>query len=326
MQTPTPKQAADQLTLIAQQTEATGHVPLARLATLLTSLGAPRAKTASKDAAVTFRQIAAHLTAPGTIDRQRVVADLRRLYAESLIAEAEVEAGAGEDFQKANPAITDEEAKRIDLEHLKNKDKLKGDKSAAAGITIADAMEDIERDMLQMARPMSLVAQGTEQVIDDLMEHSRIKSEAKGFGEAVKDMADAHEKAEKALVKLMTKIAQGDEAKEGADKEARFPAGKPADPTKHMSEEDAKVWADMNDKYKDVVKDQYKSASVRQKEAAEVGLALAQRGIHATYGGRHGHGFWVDQRWVDMKAARSLLDPTPAPEPVTCPGLAWGVE
>lgn len=38
---------------------------------------------------------------------------------------------------------------------------------------------------------------------------------------------------------------------------AKFEEGKPADPTKQMSPEDAEKWEAMNDKYKDVVKDKY---------------------------------------------------------------------
>lgn len=41
---------------------------------------------------------------------------------------------------------------------------------------------------------------------------------------------------------------------------SRFEEGKPADPTKDMSEEDAKKWREMTDEHKDVVKDMHKEA------------------------------------------------------------------
>jgi hypothetical protein len=259
----------------------------------------------------------------GTPRPQRLLlaGDLRKIMAATLLSEAEIEAGAGQAFQKENPKITDEEAKRIDEMHDKNKNVVK-DKAASIGVTIMDAVEDIERDILQMTRPVSLVVRGTEQVLDDLMEHDRIKAEAKAFGDAVKDLTASHKKAEKAVAKLQAKIGQGDEGEDGFDLSARFPAGKPADPKKHMAPADAETWDNMNDKYKDVVKDQYKAASI-QKEASEVGMALARRGIDATYGASRGHGFWIrDRGWVDMKTARELAGST-TPTPAGA-GLAWG--
>ena len=45
---------------------------------------------------------------------------------------------------------------------------------------------------------------------------------------------------------------------EDAFKESKFEKGKPADPTKDMSEEDAAKWKQMNEEHKDVVKDMHK--------------------------------------------------------------------
>lgn len=236
----TPKQAADLLTTIADETDATGAIPTAKLATLLAGLGGGKPKIASQTASGIFRQMADYLRVTPRPERGLLANDLRKIHAHALLAEEQVDAGAGQEFQKHNPGISDEEAKRIDEMHDKHKDELK--------------------------------------------------------------------KAEQ-------------QPEQQGDKQARFPAGKPADPTKHMSPEDAETWGQMNDKYKDVVKNQNKSAAERRQEAAEVGAALARRGIEATYAASHGHGFWVkDRGFVDMKTARTLAG-APAPAASSVP---WG--
>lgn len=165
------KTASDILTQIADETEATGAVPVAKLARLIASLehGAKRASDQPARAAATFRAAAQHLLTAPNVSRLKLAQGLRRVLADSQM---DPTAGAGEEFQKENPKITDEQAKKIDEEHEKNKD-------------------------------------------------------------VVKDNA----------------------------KEARFETGKPADPTQNMDPADAETWKAMNDKYRDVVKDQHKSAS-----------------------------------------------------------------
>lgn len=48
------------------------------------------------------------------------------------------------------------------------------------------------------------------------------------------------------------------------DLDARFPKGIPADPTINMDPEDAKVWREMNEKYKDVVKEKAKEMAKKK--------------------------------------------------------------
>ena len=62
-------------------------------------------------------------------------------------------------------------------------------------------------------------------------------------------------------------------------KTAKFEGGKPADPTKDMSEEDARTWHEMHDKYKDVVKDRTADQGFNLKplgQMADLGAGLAE--------------------------------------------------
>lgn len=85
-----------------------------------------------------LRRIASRLESDHTPSRAQTVAELR-----TLLAEVDPTAGAGEDFQKENPKITDEEVKKIDEMHDKNKDVVK-DKHATSD-EIAGAGEDFQR-------------------------------------------------------------------------------------------------------------------------------------------------------------------------------------
>ncbi len=163
----TPKNAADALLQLATETDEKGSVPVAKLARLIAALE-PNGKTASsqpKRAAVVFREAAKYLqAADGNASPTKLARNLRKILADSDMAPL---AGAGEEFQKENPKITDEEAKRIDEEHEKNKNVVK-------------------------------------------------------------------------------------------DKEGRFETGKPADPTQNMTPEQSATWKEMNDKYRDIIKDLHK--------------------------------------------------------------------
>jgi len=120
-----PNHAAEVLTHLADEVDATGHVPVAKLARFIGALerGSKTASNQPKRAAAAFRAAATHLTATKNPSRTKLAQGLRRILAESQMDPPV--AGAGEEFQKENPKITDEEVKKINEEHEKNKDVVK---------------------------------------------------------------------------------------------------------------------------------------------------------------------------------------------------------
>jgi len=144
------KSAAYFLNKIADLTDKQGRVPMAAVMTLVAKLekGDKRAATLSTKASSAFRNIAKTITTQEHPSRVQIASVLRRIVGDTLqvalpqLAQQEGQqgqgqgqqqqqalqqplAGAGEDFQKANPKITDEEAKVIDEMHDKHEDQLK---------------------------------------------------------------------------------------------------------------------------------------------------------------------------------------------------------
>ena len=119
------KTAAEMLNQFANEIDATGNVPVAKLARLIGALehGQKKASDQPKRAAAAFRAAAKYLMETPKPSRTKLAAGMRRILAESEMNPQT--AGAGADFQKANPAIPDEQAKKIDEEHEKNKDVVK---------------------------------------------------------------------------------------------------------------------------------------------------------------------------------------------------------
>jgi len=126
-----PKIASDILTQLADETDATDVVPVAKLAKLIALLerGTKRASDQPARAAAVFRSAAGHLGSVKGASRVQLAQNLRRILADSQM---DPTAGAGEQFQKENPKITDEEVKKINEEHDKNKDVIK-DKANGGG-------------------------------------------------------------------------------------------------------------------------------------------------------------------------------------------------
>lgn len=137
------KTAAYFLNKIADLTDKQGRVPTAALLSLVAHLerGDKRATVLSSKASSAFRNIAASLSTQQNPSRLALAGLLRRIVADTLQVgiqqqgtayqqqqqqgAAYQQAGAGEDFQKANPKITDEEAKVIDEMHDEHKDVVK---------------------------------------------------------------------------------------------------------------------------------------------------------------------------------------------------------
>lgn len=119
------KKAADVMDALATAIDATGEVPTEELAGLIAEVeetegqgGQKQARR--KDPADFFRQAAEYVRTTRNPDMKSLIASMRRVLADSL-----VEAGAGEEFQKVNPKITDEEVEEINEMHEKNKDVVK---------------------------------------------------------------------------------------------------------------------------------------------------------------------------------------------------------
>ena len=324
------KTATDILTQLAAETEATGAVPVAKLARLIAVLerGVKRASDQPARAAATFRAAASHLKSAKNASRVKLAQNLRRILADSQL---DPTAGAGEQFQKENPKITDEEVKKINEEHAKHKDVVK-DKHAGLDVSTEDFLNDTERDLIGVASTMKRVMSGLNRVRGDLMDdrNPHMKGAVQKMTSAMSQLDSSLVQALDGLQDLLRLAEKGDpefwdkearsqrrryaaqpwESRElkdmedmlrskgydpadakklqsegmgvyeledrlkkrpGTDgslddthglkrKEARFETGKPADPTQNMSPEDADAWKDMNEKYRDVVKDMHKSA------------------------------------------------------------------
>ena len=129
------KTAAQLLNKLADLTEKGGKVPARDLMSLIAKLERQdrTAAALAPKAAEAFRGIAKEITASKNPSRVKLAGVLRRILADTLempVAtqqeqQMQQQAGAGEEFQKANPKITDEEAKKIDEQHEKNKDNFK---------------------------------------------------------------------------------------------------------------------------------------------------------------------------------------------------------
>jgi hypothetical protein len=139
------KTAAYFLSKIADITEKGGRVPTAALMTLIAQLeGQDKTATSlAPKAASAFRGIANELTSQKNPSRVKLAGVLRRILADTMDlgfgpqdqqpqhqqqqqqGAYQQQAGAGEEFQKANPKITDEEAKVIDEMHAKHENVVK---------------------------------------------------------------------------------------------------------------------------------------------------------------------------------------------------------
>jgi hypothetical protein len=146
------------LNKIAALTEKEGHVPVAAVMTLVKQLerGSKKASVLNSKAPTAFRNMAAAIVEQKNPSRMEIASVLRRIVGDTLPIgldqapqqgqgpqgqqqqavqqqapqqgqgqQQQQQAGAGEQFQKANPAISDEEAKTIDEMHDKHKSVVK---------------------------------------------------------------------------------------------------------------------------------------------------------------------------------------------------------
>lgn len=128
------KTTSEVLNQLAVEIDATGTVPVAKLARLIGVLerGQKTASNQPKRAAAAFRAAASHLVTTKNPSRTKLAQSLRRILAESAMEPQT--AGAGEEFKKENPALTPEQVAKINEEHEKNKDVVK-EKAKEANVT-----------------------------------------------------------------------------------------------------------------------------------------------------------------------------------------------
>jgi hypothetical protein len=133
------KSAAHFLNKIADLTDKQGRVPVAAVMALVAKLekGDKRASALTGKASTAFRNLAKTIGTQKNPSRVALAGVLRRIVGDTLevglaqpqlgsgFQQQQQQAGAGEDFQKANPKITDEEAKVIDEMHDEHKDVVK---------------------------------------------------------------------------------------------------------------------------------------------------------------------------------------------------------
>lgn len=258
------KTTAEALNSLAAEIDATGNVPVAKLARLIGALerGSKTASNQPKRAAATFRAAAIHLTASKNPSRTKLAQSLRKILAESEMTPPV--AGAGEEFQKENPKITDEEVKKINEEHEKNKDVVK-DKSKEAAAT-SEALTAFQMAFQTAKAAYMAAGRGNERMacVQGLGTIQNMTAALAGIApEHADNLSAIGSKALRLLPVIKAEAVKGDVLQKGATvseeaKQSKFEKGKPADPTKDMSEEDAAKWKQMNEEHKDVVKDMHK--------------------------------------------------------------------
>ena len=180
-------------------------------------------------------------------------------------------AGAGEEFQKANPAITDEQAKIIDEMHAKHKDNFKA--ASALDPAAVNAFRDV---LLPKSWPgiLRAVAGASGEMFDKLGAVKRavhgggdpgqlgtallsFKPERSGSLQFIEDIenvvASWYKTAKNNLAgEFLPRTASDETAEES--KESKFEEGKPADPTVNMTNEQKAEWEKQNAEHKDEFK------------------------------------------------------------------------
>jgi hypothetical protein len=138
------KNAAEILEKLAEVTEATGAIPVEEVAKLVHQLeqGMKTASVPTTGAVGFFRKAAEHLRTTPNPSRVRLAKGLRKVIADVLAGEPmDPTAGAGEEFKKENPKLTDEDVEKINAEHEKNKDVVK-DKAKSATDSVAEEAKE----------------------------------------------------------------------------------------------------------------------------------------------------------------------------------------
>ena len=218
------KEAAERLEKFATQAETTGGVDSMALAEFVGQLEAGKNRTASEGKALggALRDIAASLREGGdeAPSPLMVASILRRVMAENL--------------------------------DVSNFEERKAVKYMSIGTVYYQDTRNGEYYFLPESKQKNGKLKG--KMVDALQRTPRAKNDSVGSTEfgLWQEAKDVPPKVMKALGK--TASDQGDDNKSADEKEARFEEGKPADPTKNMSPEDAAKWKTEHEKNKDKFK------------------------------------------------------------------------
>jgi transcriptional regulator with XRE-family HTH domain len=158
-------------------------------------------------------------------------------------------------FEEGKPAdptkdMSEEDAKKWKVEHDKHKDEFKA------------ASEDEDDEAAKLYHEAEeAYKKGRKLLLDGHLEQARVqsitvgelalKAQNKGLSKADYDRAI---RARDALISAYHEMRAMPDKLGSDEKESRFEEGKPADPTKDMSEEDAKKWKVEHDKHEDKFK------------------------------------------------------------------------
>jgi hypothetical protein len=235
--------AAVQLKRVAAQIEETGHVDTESLTRLIASLEGDAVRTASsnQEVAVTLRRLAHGLgNEKKRPSRLMLAAILRRVLGDSL----EVKAAAGVKTADAGDLGVD------------------GPYNMSLGF-------DYIRDAARIAYIRGTSGSQMRQAFDQLASIvSEIGLMCDSIGASdVAGLAIRMSKAVRLARRYLKPDVMDSMVLASDEKESRFEEGKPADPTKDMSEEDAKAWKANTDKYED----KFKSASDEKESRFEEG-------------------------------------------------------
>jgi uncharacterized protein YeaO (DUF488 family) len=266
-----PKTTLAEIERLASVTEQTGRVPVTELLVLAAALETG-VKTASEapSAAQQLRDIA--VAASAEKSRTMLARAIRTFLADAmeptaahtmqaLVQSASSREDVMEGFKDANPDLTDDQLKEIADQWEKNKDVVK-DKAATSKGDWQEALKKDEANLVQMRADLKTLEDGGK------VENLTVAG--------AKSVIDGLEQVIANKKKLLSKFATT-----SGEVLSKFEEGKPADPTENMSPEDAKNWHEMNDKYKDVVKDQHKTAKASPQDltkAREMGEAAFKAG------------------------------------------------
>lgn len=167
-------------------------------------------------------------------------------------ANEEVLAGAGEEFQKVNPAITDEQVAIINDMHEKHKDVVK---NKHAG----DILSDFSTALIDLSTSMKAASEDIETKAAHVWKIWRqvegpqgggVKNEMKRLAPSVLDIVSDLRKQVKVISGLHTMAWRHVTAAE-SDHESKFEKGKPADPTENMTDEQKAEWERQNKEHRE---------------------------------------------------------------------------
>ena len=291
-----PKQAAKTLRDLVLIANTEGSLPVYEVAEFLTKLDPPGVVAAvDRKAADKLEKLAEMLEDPNQepLSRVRLAAVIRRVAMEAVIDDAVRYASTPrltqehmqladvqqvkDKFKESNPDISEESLNEIADQWKKNKDVVK-DKSATIDLSIATLFEGIkDKAMVAMRaahserwRPalMQLIF-----IVDDIgtilvqmggMDTSKSEALKRELRQALPNASKAISEMPEAGMPLhMASEGLAWDVEAAEEKLTKFEEGKPADPTKDMSPEDAKKWKTQTEENKDNFK-----AATDEEEAA----------------------------------------------------------